>query len=486
MVRARRAAALEDPRDGRRVSAGFRRSALILGAAATALLAVACASPGTPPGGPEDKTPPVITKVSPDSGATNVKTRAAIITFDEVVSERPRGAEDLSGAVVLSPSDGPARVQWQRDRIVVRPRREFRPNIAYSVTVMPGLVDLSGNAMRRGRVIVFSTGSNIPKGVVRGAVFDWTSNKPAGGALVEALTGADSTFRWIARTDSVGRFTLPLLPPGSYTLRALIDANKNGKIDARELWDSVSVNVADSLRRDLYAFAHDTLGARIIGVDVKDSVTLRLTFDRPLAPDATPKASQVEIQRADSSRIAVRTLERAAIIDSLARVREAAAKDSAMAAKDSAMRADTSKAGRAALARADSVKEMQRRDSIEKARQDARRAVRDTMPKVIPPVPTRAVLASELVAVLAEPLAPGSYRIFARDIVSVSKITRTSDRGFTVAKPEAKKPAAQGKPDQQKAVDAGKGGAKADTVKTAPVAPAKPAAAPPVTKPPVR
>ena len=298
-----------------------RRLALLAAAAATG--AAACASPGAPPGGPVDKTPPVIVKVTPDSGATNSKAKALTITFSEVVSERPRGADDLSGEVVLSPSDGPARVQWQRDRITVRPRKEFRPNTAYSVTVMPGLTDLSGNATRRERVIVFSTGTTIPKGIVRGAVFDWTTNRPAGGALIDAQVGKDTTFKWIARADSVGRFSVPFLPSGSYTIRALIDANKNGKLDSRELWDSVSVNVADSLRLDFYGFVHDTLGARIVGADVKDSVTLRLTFDRPLAPDVALQPSQVEILRPDSTRIAVRVLQRAASFDSLARAREA-------------------------------------------------------------------------------------------------------------------------------------------------------------------
>jgi len=446
------------------------RRAVACVASVTAASIAACASPGAPPGGPVDRNPPVIVKVTPDSGTTNSRTKAVTISFSEVVSERPRGGEDLSGVVVLSPSDGPARVQWQRDKITVRPRKEFRPNTAYSVTVMAGLSDLSGNATRRDRVIVFSTGPVIPKGIVRGAVFDWTTNKPAGGALIDAQVGKDSTFKWIARADSVGRFTLPFLPTGDFTLRALLDANRNGKLDPRELWDSVAVTVADSLRVDFYAFVHDTLGARVVGVDVKDSVTLRLTFDRPLSPDVALQPSQVEILRPDSSSIAVRSLQRAAIFDSLARAREAAA-------KDSALRADTTKAGRALLARTDSMKVIQQRDSIERARLEARRAVRDTIPKVVPPVPTRTALASDLIAVLAEPLAHATYRIVTRDVISVSRVKRTSERTFTPSKPAEKKPPEAAKP----------GTAKADSANApsaVPAAQAKPPTRPPGSKPP--
>jgi hypothetical protein len=409
-------------------------AAAMRGAARGAVLAagVACASPGAPPGGPQDRNAPLILKVTPDSGARNVKERSVTVRFNEVVSERPRSGPDLNAVVVLSPSDGRARVQWHRSAITVRPREGFRPNTAYSVTLMPGIADLSGNAIVRERTFVFSTGGGIPAGVVRGAVFDWTTLKPAGGALVDARIGADTAFRWIARTDSAGWYTIPLLPEGTYTLRAIIDANANGRLDARELWDSTTVSVRDSLRADLYGFVHDTIGPRVVGADVRDSLTLRLGFDRPLALAPALEASQVAIVGADSSVVPVRAVLRASAFDSLARVRE-------QAARDSTQRADTSAAGRAARAREDSLRIIAQRDSIERARVEARRAARDTVSKRPPPVPARAMVTADFVAVLAAPLSPGTYRVAVRDAKSVAGITRSSDRTFTRAKPAERK-----------------------------------------------
>ncbi len=392
----------------------------------------ACASPGAPPGGPPDRTAPVIVKVTPDSGATGVKAKGVTVQFNEVVSERPRGGADLSAIVVLSPSDGPARIDWHRDAITVRPRKALHANTAYALTVMPGLSDLTGNATTRGRTFVFSTGAVIPRGRIQGAVFDWLTVRPASGALIDARIGTDTTFRWIARADSMGRYTLPFLPPGAYVLRAHLDANSNGKIEPRELWDSLTVSVVDSARIDLYAFVHDTLGARIVGVDVKDSLTLRLTFDRPLANDAVLQPTQVDVRRADSSRVNVRFIGRAAQYDSLNRARDAAS-------RDSALRADTSVAGQRARARADSMKVVAQRDSIERLRVEARRAARDTVPRVLPPVATRVPLTSEFVAVLESPLPPGNYRITTRDVMSASRLVRTSERTFSRAKPVEKK-----------------------------------------------
>lgn len=431
-------AAHQDPRDGRRVSqrargVAGRATAVMLTAAA---IVGACASPGLPPGGPIDKNPPTVVKVTPDSGAVDVKAKSITIRFSEVVSERPRGAQDLDGAFVLSPSDGAAKVEWHRSEIEIRPRKGFRPNTAYSLTMLAGIADLSGNAIKRDRTWVFSTGAGIPHGIVRGAVFDWTTLKPVPGALIDARIGADTTFRWIAKSDSAGRYTLPFLPSGSFLLRAVIDGNANGRLDPLELWDSVTVKVADSLRTDLYGFKHDTVGPRIVGVDVRDSVTLRLTFDRPLALVPALAAEQIEIKGADSSSIALRTLQRAALYDSLSRAHEAFA-------KDSTMRADTSAAGRAALAKADTARMNAQRDSIERARQEARRAARDTTPKLVLPVPSRQMITADYVAILERPIAPGNYRIVARNVLSVSRTLRTSERTFTRNKPAEKKPDAK-------------------------------------------
>src|SRR5687768_12321612 len=108
---------------------------------------------GSPPGGPERLVPPVLTAVTPESGATNVRARGVMFEFDVVVNDR-----DVDNYFLMSPREGTPRVIWRRDRVEVRPRREFRPNTAYSVTLLPGLADLRGNAMKTGRSVVFSTG----------------------------------------------------------------------------------------------------------------------------------------------------------------------------------------------------------------------------------------------------------------------------------------------------------------------------------------
>ena len=69
----------------------IRWGAGVVVAAAAAVLS-ACASVGTPPGGPPDSMPPHIVAVHPDSGAMVPNLKGdAVIQFDEVIEEMAGG-----------------------------------------------------------------------------------------------------------------------------------------------------------------------------------------------------------------------------------------------------------------------------------------------------------------------------------------------------------------------------------------------------------
>ncbi|HET7457521.1 MAG TPA: Ig-like domain-containing protein, partial [Gemmatimonadaceae bacterium] len=272
---------------GRRRVTSLRRAS---GAVVVALAQSACASQGAPPGGPPDAAPPKLVRIIPDTGAVNVKAPRAVFQFDEVVSERPSGgAPSLEAMFVVSPRQGEPDVSWGRDVITVKPRRGFRPNTVYTITMLPGISDLRGNVRKEGATAVFSTGPTIPSTTVRGVVFDWVKSEPAARALVEAIVvppGADTSARarrdstvYVTSSDSSGRFAFAHLPPGPYVVRGVLDANNNRALDPREAWDSVRVSLADSARVELLTFVHDTLGPRIASVSASDSVTLRVAFD---------------------------------------------------------------------------------------------------------------------------------------------------------------------------------------------------------------
>ena len=251
---------------------------------------VGCASASPPPGGPEDKAPPLLVRVTPDTNAVNVTDKVVQFYFDETINDRGTGAQELDNYFLVSPSDGATKLDWHRSRIDISPRHGFRPNTAYTITLLPGLADLRNNVMKAGTTIVFSTGPTIPKLKIQGVAFDWVTGAPVH-AFIEAIT-PDSVV-YLAQADSSGRFTVGPLTEGTYLVRAFVDANGNRALDARsEPYDTVRVTVPTGAALQLLTAPRDTLPARIGTPAVIDSVTLSATFDRlvdpnqPLAPSA--------------------------------------------------------------------------------------------------------------------------------------------------------------------------------------------------------
>lgn len=264
-----------------RLSAPFSTSARLC---ACTLLA-ACASAGDPPGGPPDEEAPQVVSSVPDSGAVLDRVPGeAVIIFNEVISERVAGTPPtISGAVLVSPSPGETRVSWKRSRLEVRPSDGFRPGRIYRVELLPVVTDLRQNRIAQGRVIVFSTGPAIPSAALDGAVADWAGGRAAPRALIEAVLLPDSlSYRTYA--DSTGYFDMRQMPAGSYLVYGIMDTNGDKRRGAREAFDSVRVELAETGRVELFAFPHDTIGPRIRQVELQDSLTIKLTFDRPIDP----------------------------------------------------------------------------------------------------------------------------------------------------------------------------------------------------------
>ena len=414
---------------------GAISAALALASAALA----GCATVQAPPGGPEDHAPPKIVRVTPDTGRTNVTPKEIVFRFDEVVNERPTGgATTLDQLFVLSPSDGAARVDWHRSVITVRPRRSFRKNTAYTVTLLPGLADLRGNVMKTGASTFFSTGATIPATALRGTVFDWVAGKPAVGAVVQAFARGDTTFAWTATTDSVGRFELRAFPAGSYLVRAMLDANRNRALDPRELFDTVAVAVADSGRIELLAFVHDTIGPRIDRLAVEDSITLRVEFDKALDPARPLTPASFALLRSDSTRIPI-----AALLTDSALIAERAAHDSLARQRGDTARApgDTTRGAANPVPPVEPSPRAGARSAVPIPRRRGAAAatgpaVRDTtaIPKPSRPIPRTGVIVR-----LGAPLTPvTSYRLRAIDVRGLWGNARTSDRVFATPKPAAK------------------------------------------------
>jgi hypothetical protein len=266
-----------------------------------------CASTGAPPGGPERHEPPEIVAVNPDSGARNVAIKEVEFKFDEVVSDRASGGNGmLDGIFLVSPRTGAPQVSWHRSRITVHPRGGFRANTAYSITMLPGLVDLRGNVRKESRTIVFATGATFPTFAILGRVFDWAAQRAIANAYIEATSQADTSVVYLASTDTLGQFNVGPLPSGTYLLRGLIDQNNNRTLDRNEKWDTTTVIIANTSNyHELDAIERDSTPAQVESMQLIDSVTVRVSFDKPIDPSVPLQPALVRLQRSDSTELQV-------------------------------------------------------------------------------------------------------------------------------------------------------------------------------------
>lgn len=401
----------------------------------TSALLTACASTADPPGGPPDQDPPRLVGVSPDSGAVlETPPREVEIVFDEVVSERIAAQRpEISGAVILSPDTGVARVGWHRNRLTVKPHGGFRPGRVYRIELLPVIVDLRQNRVKDGRLIVFSTGPALPAATLRGTVVDWPAARAGVNALIEAVLLPDS-LPYRALTDSTGSFSVPALPAGSYLVYGTIDQDGNRRRGMREAYDTLRVTLGDTSTVELFAFVHDTTGPRIRTAGVVDSVTVRLVFDRPLDPTLAFDTTMVQVMPAEDTtqRLRVLLVATQRTLDSL-RAGEAAAR----AAADTSRRQQQPVPGPpiaapgapgAPAAPAQGTP----RDSTTAMRMLARR-----------PAPTDTRLVR-----LAEPLTPESrYTIVVEGARSLSGIAATASAQLSVPRPRREATAGRGAPE---------------------------------------
>lgn len=388
------------------------------GLTALAALAMGCASAAPPPGGPEDLAPPRLVRVGPDSGALNFTSKDASFYFDETINDRGSGAQEVDNYFLVSPSDGLPRVEWHRSRIDVRPRNGFRPNTAYTITLLPGLSDLRNNAMKTGRSIIFSTGASIPTTRIEGIAFDWVQERPLAAAFLEAIT--PDSIRYLAAADSAGRFALGPLPAGSYLVRAFADQNRNRSLDRNEPFDTLRVTVPQAAPAELLVAARDTLPGRIATIVVVDSLTLRVNFTNLLDPAIAPTPADFRLVGGpDSVLVAVASVRTAP--------QEAAAAVAAReAAADSARKADTTRRAPAAPPAAVPVPTRKGADTL------------------VVPKPSRQAPFNSVTLKLARALTPGTtYRLSTRGLRALSGRTAPSEAGFSTPRP-APRPAADG------------------------------------------
>ena len=192
-----------------------------------ALLALGCASPGSPDGGPYDETPPMVVGSTPKYGNLNTKSKKVEIYFNEFIK-----VENASEKVVVSPPQlNQPEITGLGKKIKVSLQDSLKDNTTYTIDFSDAIVDNNeGNPLGH-YTFVFSTGNTTDTMEVAGKVLDARNLEPVKGILVGLHSDTtDSAFLKrpfvrVARTNGSGEFIIKGVAPGRYRAYALEDAD---------------------------------------------------------------------------------------------------------------------------------------------------------------------------------------------------------------------------------------------------------------------
>lgn len=244
---------------------------ILLSLLVVAMLA-ACASMGTPDGGPFDEDPPVFVGGIPAPNATGVTDGKVVLEFDENIK-----LENAFEKVVISPPQfEQPQIKYSGKRITVQLYDSLIPNTTYSIDFNDAVVDNNEGNPLENFAYVFSTGTSVDTLAVSGTVLNAEDLEPIKGIMVGLHSLMSDTaftklpFERVARTDSRGRFSIKGLAPGKYRLYALADANGNYLYDQKsETLAFLETVVSPSAIR---AMRNDTIWRDSITVDTVRTV----------------------------------------------------------------------------------------------------------------------------------------------------------------------------------------------------------------------
>ena len=217
----------------------------------------ACASMGTPDGGPYDEEPPVLMEAVPAIGATNVKSNKVVLDFDENI----KLVNAFEKVVVSPPQMQMPEIKYSGKRVTVELLDTLIPNTTYSIDFNDAIADNNEGNPYENFACYFSTGEIVDTLAVSGTVLSADNLEPIKGMVVGLHSCLDDTaftrkaFERVSRTDARGRFVIKGIAPGDYRVYALGDANQNFVFDQKSeqiafMSTSVSPFATEAIRPD--------------------------------------------------------------------------------------------------------------------------------------------------------------------------------------------------------------------------------------------
>ena len=278
------------------------------------IIAAGCAVEKAPSGGPPDKTPPEIVKSEPESGTINFKGNEIKIEFSKWMNR-----SSVTQSIFISP-EIKTEYNWSGKDLYIEFKEDLDTGTTYALTIGTDFKDKNNNPPENAFTLIFSTGSKIDSGSIKGKIY----TEDPSGAFIFAyrLNGIDpdtlnpSTtppdYRTQTGTDST--FNIKALSNGTYRLIALRD-KFNNKIYDFGIDDFGSAEMDFEVTQEKPAYAKlkmgppvDIAGPALLNAEPVFSTRVRAIFSEPLDTSTVSADSFVLRDTMRIERIAVKSV----------------------------------------------------------------------------------------------------------------------------------------------------------------------------------
>jgi hypothetical protein len=220
-----------------------------------------CANIVPPTGGPKDTIPPRLVSALPVDSVKHFAEKKIILNFSEYID-----GKDIRTELVVNPVPKVDPIIDTKLKVVtIKIKDTLQPNTTYTLNFGRGIKDVNEGNVLKNFMYVFSTGDTIDKGDFTGYVYVANTGK-ADSTIIAMLhvTDSDSAViknrpRYLAKTDTTGRFHFQFVKPGKYWLYAIKDDGSSHKyLSKAQLFafaDSPVVIGAGTPQETLYAYA---------------------------------------------------------------------------------------------------------------------------------------------------------------------------------------------------------------------------------------
>ena len=199
----------------------------------TSVLLSSCAMKVAPTGGPQDRTPAIVTEIEPPSGTRNMTEDRVTFSFDDYIDRSVRNAFVIQPTTRFSTS-------YAGNEVDVIFEEPLRPNTTYVITLGTDYRDVRGNTPSEAVAMVFSTGPDLDSGKVTGTVTAPSTKGlevflySSADALPDSFDPRSAKPDYRLPIGATGSFRVGGLKDGIYRVIIIRDENKNTTLDANE------------------------------------------------------------------------------------------------------------------------------------------------------------------------------------------------------------------------------------------------------------